>query len=119
MEQKAIRGSKLDLFTDQFRTPLYVGDAAVAVERLISDKSLKGLFHLGGPERMSRFEFGEVFCRIFNHSMSILAPCRLIDSGLSAPRPKDCSLRSDKAQKSLKMTLTPVEKGLRQLYPEK
>jgi dTDP-4-dehydrorhamnose reductase len=119
MEQKAIRGSKLDLFTDQFRTPLYVGDAAVAVERLISDKNLKGLFHLGGPERMSRFEFGEIFCRVFNLSPSLLAPCRLVESGLPAPRPKDCSLRSDKAQKSLNITLTPVEEALRQLYRER
>jgi dTDP-4-dehydrorhamnose reductase len=118
MEQKAIRGSKLDLFTDQFRTPLYIGDAVVAVERLISDKNLKGLFHLGGPERMSRFEFGEVFCRVFNFSRSLLAPCRLVESGLPAPRPKDCSLRSDKAQKNLKMTLTHVEEGLRRLYAE-
>ncbi|PYV45547.1 MAG: hypothetical protein DMG06_01960 [Acidobacteria bacterium] len=112
MEKQAFRNSQLNLFVDQFRTPLFVEDAVLAVERLIGDKSLKGLFHLGGPDRLSRFQFGQVFCRVFNFPQTLLAPSRLDESKLLAPRPKDCSLRSDKAVKVLKMQLTSVEKGL-------
>ncbi len=115
MEHAARRNSKMQLFVDQYRTPLFVEDAALAVERFIADRSLKGLFHLGGPERMSRFEFGQVFCRVFDFSPSLMVPVHLEDAKLAAPRPKDCSLKSDKARKLLKLSLTPAEEGLGQL----
>jgi dTDP-4-dehydrorhamnose reductase len=112
MEQQAFRNLKLNLFVDQSRTPLFVDDAVSAIEAFTGDKSLKGLFHLGGPERMSRYQFGEVFCRVFKFPQTLLVPSRLDGSRLTAPRPKDCSLNSDKAVKVLKMELTSVEKGL-------
>ena len=115
LEQKALQGDKVNLFVDQFRTPLFVNDAVTAVERFISDKGLKGLFHLGGPDRLSRFQFGELFCRIFNFPESMLTQSRLENANLPAPRPRDCGLRSNKACNLLKLSLTPVEEALKQL----
>jgi dTDP-4-dehydrorhamnose reductase len=112
MEKQAKLGQRLNLFTDQFRTPLYVGDAVEAIEKLIEDKSIKGLFHLGGPEKMSRFEFGQQFCRVFGLSRDLMVPQRMAEGNLSARRPRDCSLDSRKAIRVLKLHLTPVSKGL-------
>jgi dTDP-4-dehydrorhamnose reductase len=115
MERQARLGQKLSLFTDQFRTPLYVEDAVAAIEKLVEDKSIKGLFHLGGPEKMSRFEFGQQFCRLFGVSRDLMVPQRMADGNLSARRPRDCSLDSRKASRVLKLCLTPVSKGLQLL----
>ena len=116
MEQQARQNSKINLFTNQFRTPLYVEDAVRVVDRFIAEKNLKGLFHVGGPDRLSRFQFGEIFCRVFSFPRSLLAPCLLEEANLPAPRPKDCSLNSEKARKQLKMEFNSVEQGLGSLF---
>jgi dTDP-4-dehydrorhamnose reductase len=116
MEQQALRNSKMNLFTDQFRTPLYVEDAVAALERFVADKNLKGLFHLGGPDRLSRFQFGELFCRIFDFPQRLLVPSRLEEAQLAAPRPRDCSLNSEKSRKYLKMEFRSVEEGLNEVF---
>jgi len=113
MEQQACQNSKIRLFTNQFRTPLYVEDAVRAIACFIAERNLKGLFHLGGPDRMSRFQFGEAFCRTFNYPQHLLVPCLLEEARLAAPRPRDCSLSSEKARKQLKTEFCHVEEGLR------
>ncbi len=54
-------GIPVKLFTDQFRTPLALHDAARMI-REIAEKDLRGIFNFGGHERLSRFELGEVLC---------------------------------------------------------
>jgi dTDP-4-dehydrorhamnose reductase len=112
MEQQAQQNSRIGLFTNQFRTPLYVEDAVRVVDRFIAEKNLKGLFHVGGPDRLSRFQFGELFCRIFNFPQRLLVPCLLEEAKLAAPRPKDCSLNSEKTRNQLKIEFSSVEEGL-------
>jgi dTDP-4-dehydrorhamnose reductase len=116
MEQQALQNSRMNLFTNQFRTPLYVEDAVMALERFVADRSLKGLFHLGGPNRLSRFQFGELFCRTFNFPQRLLVPCLLEEAKLPAPRPRDCSLNSDKARNCLQMEFRSVEEGLSDVF---
>ncbi|MFN8009528.1 MAG: SDR family oxidoreductase [Terriglobia bacterium] len=115
LEQQALRGDHAHLFVDQFRSPLYLADAVEAISRLANSKEQKGLFHLGGPERMSRFEFGERFCRICDFPQTLLVPEEIAKANLPAPRPMDCSLSSAKIQKVLELKLTTVDEALLQL----
>ncbi len=117
MEKSALKGEKLTLYADLYRTPLFIGDAVAVCERLISDRQAKGLFHLGGPERLSCFEFGGQFCEVFDFPTRLLVPCQLEESGLVARLPQDCSLSSQKAQKALGLVLTPPRQGLKLLKP--
>ena len=48
-------GQKATLYTDEYRTPVDPESVADAVARILERKGA-GLFHLGGPERLSRFE---------------------------------------------------------------
>ena len=116
LEQQAIRGDRANLFVDQFRSPLYIGDAVEAIARLANSKNQKGLFHLGGPERMSRFEFGERFCMVCNFPQTLLIPSEIDKARLQAPRPKDCSLLGTKLQKGVDLQLTSVTEALRFLH---
>jgi dTDP-4-dehydrorhamnose reductase len=53
------RGQTLNLFTDEFRNPL----SAVVTARALWELALgrhTGLFHLGGAERLSRWEIGQL-----------------------------------------------------------
>ena len=118
LEQQALRGNRANLFVDQFRSPLYIGDALEAITRLANSKDQKGLFHLGGPERMSRFEFGESFCTVYGFPQTLLVPIEMSKAKLQAPRPPDCSLLGTKLQKAIDLQLTPIAEALEILRPK-
>jgi dTDP-4-dehydrorhamnose reductase len=85
----------LRLFTDEFRTPL---NATTAADGLLwALETVQGLLHLGGPERISRYEFGRLMVELLNLPATGLVACRQQDLALAAPRPPDVSLDSRKA----------------------
>ena len=88
-------GEELKLFTDEFRTP--VGGISAAEGILLALDHAKGIIHLGGRERVSRYEFGKLLTDITDFPNAKLIPCRQIDVPMSAPRPPDVSLDSSKA----------------------
>ena len=112
----AFRGrNPLHLFTDQFRTPLYVTDVSRALERIIERADLRGLFHLGGPERISRSDFGYRMAEIFNFDPSIIRPIKMEEKPHLPPSPADASLNSEKLYKLLNLRPKNVKEGLRAL----
>ncbi|HKU43356.1 MAG TPA: SDR family oxidoreductase [Polyangiales bacterium] len=84
-------GQALRLFTDEVRTPLWLDDAARACVR-IADSELRGVVHLGGPERLSRFEMGQRVARAIGASPSLLHEASRADVGEAEPRARDTSL---------------------------
>jgi dTDP-4-dehydrorhamnose reductase len=89
----AIRGgAPLQLFHDEWRTPLDLATAAKALVA-VADSSFSGLLHVGGPERMSRLELGERLAQFLGvRSDQIQAVSRSAACG--EPRPRDTSLNS-------------------------
>lgn len=85
----------LSLFTDEFRTPLSANDAARGL--LMFTGNVKGILHLGGKERISRFEFGVLLAKLLGVSLDLIHGCRQGDVVMAAPRPADVSLNSNKA----------------------
>ncbi len=89
-------GKTINLFTDEFRTPVSGRNAAKGL--LIALNKRPGMIHLGGLERISRYEFGKLLCESFGLSNAQLNPCRQQDLKMSAPRPPDVSLDISKAR---------------------
>jgi dTDP-4-dehydrorhamnose reductase len=90
-------GQPLQLFTDEFRTPAYVEDAAAGL--LLALEKTSGLLHLGGPERINRYDFGLRMAEVFGLDKSLILPSKQADVTLPAPRPADVSSASQKAFK--------------------
>jgi dTDP-4-dehydrorhamnose reductase len=105
-------GKTLHLYTDQFRTPAYVGDTAEAVFRL-AQRGRNGIYHMGGGERISRHSFGRKFCHIFGLDENRFIPVRMEDTQLDAPRAPDCSLDTEKISRETGLIPCGVEQGLR------
>ncbi|RPJ53166.1 MAG: SDR family oxidoreductase [Acidobacteria bacterium] len=84
-------GQPVRLFVDQYRTPIYVGDIVRALERLIEQEPRHRTYHLGGAERLSRWDFGCRFVDVFGYERALLQPVKADSVGL-VPRGKDCSL---------------------------
>ena len=90
-------GGELKLFTDEFRTPISARVAARGLFLALSRAA--GILHLGGGERISRYDFGVLMMKCFGLSESRLVPCRQRDVATKAPRPPDVSLDSGRAMK--------------------
>ncbi len=65
-------GKPVNLFYDQFRSPLALHDAARMISKLIK-LDIKGeVINFGGRERVSRFKLGELLCEEIGCSKSFL-----------------------------------------------
>jgi dTDP-4-dehydrorhamnose reductase len=89
------QGKELNLFIDEFRTPVSGNTAAKGL--LLALEKVSGVIHLGGKERISRYDFGRLLVDIFELPENGLKACRQKDVKMSAPRPSDVSLDSSKA----------------------
>jgi dTDP-4-dehydrorhamnose reductase len=83
------------LFTDEFRTPLWLDDAARACIAL-ADSALRGVVHVGGPERLSRFEMGERVAAALGAPVRLLEAVTRDDFASPEPRVRDVSLVSQR-----------------------
>lgn len=88
-------GNTLSLFTDEFRSPLSARDACRGL--LLALEKPREIIHLGGPERLSRYEMGKILAETKGFSQTLLDPCKQQDLPMAAPRPTDVSLDSSKA----------------------
>ena len=92
-------GKDVTLYADEFRCPLPAGVIARAIWELV-DLKLPGLYHLGGGERLSRWEIGEALLPWYPELKG-----RLIHGSgrnhVGSSRPIDLSLRCDKIQSLL------------------
>jgi dTDP-4-dehydrorhamnose reductase len=86
---------ELNLFIDEFRTPNSGKTAAKGL--LLALEKVNGLIHLGGKERISRYDFGRLLVEVFQLAPDGLKACRQKDVKMAASRPSDVSLDSSKA----------------------
>ncbi len=110
-------GKRLARFTDQFSTPIYTGDLSRVILNLL-DRRATGMFHVGGGERISRFDFAVKVARAFALSTELVRPAPFVPLQGLAQRPVDTSLSSDKVEAYLKDCLPEVEEGLAKLSEE-
>ncbi|MEP9412083.1 MAG: NAD(P)-dependent oxidoreductase [Candidatus Brocadia sp.] len=88
-------GRELRLFVDEFRTPVSVKAAVYGI--FLALGKVSGILHLGGIERISRYNFGKLLMDTLGIHEAKLVPCRQKDVIMPAPRPPDVSLDSSKA----------------------
>ncbi len=118
--KKLQAGHIVQAFTDEFRSPACAEDVAAGM-LLLLEKQASGIFHLGGPERMSRFEMALAIACALEVDGRLVLPSRQTEAVLPAPRPSDVSLSSEKAfqlgyqprelQEVLPQVLAEAEKG--------
>jgi dTDP-4-dehydrorhamnose reductase len=88
-------GKDLNLFIDEFRTPASGTTAAKGL--LLALEKVQGLIHLGGKERISRYDFGKLLVEVLQIPDAKIKGCYQQDVKMAAPRPADVSLDSSKA----------------------
>jgi dTDP-4-dehydrorhamnose reductase len=81
------------LFTDEWRTPLSLAVAARGL-LTVARSDVTGLLHLGGPERLSRYEMGQRLAAYLKSEASVFVPVNRENAPSPEPRPRDVSLDS-------------------------
>jgi dTDP-4-dehydrorhamnose reductase len=105
-------GRPLRLFTDQHRTPVDPESVSAAIAALIH-REARGVFHLGGPERLSRHELGLRVAAVLGLDPSPIQAVRQSELAFDAPRAADASLDSSHARDTLGWEPRPLDEAIR------
>ncbi|HEY9737156.1 MAG TPA: NAD(P)-dependent oxidoreductase [Trichocoleus sp.] len=89
------QGQPIQLFIDEYRTPAHIEDAARGL--LLAVEKGQGVLHLGGQERLNRYQFGLLMAEIFDLPKALMQCCAQRDVPMAALRPADVSLVSERA----------------------
>lgn len=111
MEKAFAAQEKVKLYTDEFRTPIHVRDAAATLI-LLSERKMQGLWHCGGPERLSRVQFGIQFAETLGYDTTLIEPVSRLSRLQRPMRPEDVSLNSDKLKTTFGLVGKPVREAL-------
>ncbi|MDJ0588492.1 MAG: NAD(P)-dependent oxidoreductase [Pleurocapsa sp. MO_226.B13] len=89
-------GKEINLFVDEFRTPASATAASQGLLLAIEQK-VRGILHLGGKERISRYDFGLLLADKLQLPPELIKSVKQADVVMVAPRSPDTSLDSSKA----------------------
>lgn len=90
----------IKIVTDQINNPTFLDDIAYAIKN-ICDNSISGLYHIGGSQLLSRFEFTKMIAEFFNLNFNLVTP--ILTNSLNQPalRPLSSGLINLKAETEL------------------
>lgn len=110
---RALRqSSELKLFTDQIRSVMSASNAAACLLEL-AGLSFEGLLHLGGPQAVSRYEFGQILARAMQVKNPSIKKITMAQIPGGAKRPANVSLKITQALNILTTKLLAPEEGLK------
>ncbi|HSL87693.1 MAG TPA: SDR family oxidoreductase [Ignavibacteriaceae bacterium] len=94
MYNNLMKGEKVKLFTDQFRTPLSLLEAARMMSELLTKDIRTEIINFGGNERVSRYEFGESLCDAAGFDKNLLVKITM-DDVPNLPKVEDVSMSNE------------------------
>ncbi|PIN73331.1 hypothetical protein COV20_03815 [Candidatus Woesearchaeota archaeon CG10_big_fil_rev_8_21_14_0_10_45_16] len=103
-------GERFTGFTDFRRSPCYVEDVALLVERIVEMGS-EGIFHASG-EALTMAEFADKVADFFKFDKSGIRREKSGDTGRDKYRPKNTALNCARTMKELHFTFRPLQASL-------
>ena len=104
-------------FTDVLFCPMLVNDTARTLLKMFN-RGLKGLYHLVGPQAMSKYQFGVEIARRFHMRESDITPKSVSFAGLLAKRSNNLWLSTRKLSTDLGTDLPDFSTGLEEFYTQ-
>ena len=90
-----VAGKPLNLFTDEYRTPVDGESAAAGILSVLGRAT--GIVHLGGRDRISRYQMGLRLAAMVGCGHDRIRPVSIQDGTTNTPRAPDVSLISERA----------------------
>jgi len=110
--QKSMSG-----FTDVKFCPMLVNHTARTLIKMLQN-DLSGLYHLVGPQAMSKYQFGVEIARRFSLKEGEISPKSILSSSLTARRSHNLWLSTHKLSTALGESLPEFSTGLDEFYTQ-
>jgi dTDP-4-dehydrorhamnose reductase len=95
------KGKPATLYYDEVRTPTYTDCLNPLLATVLARHDICGLFHAGGPRRLSLFQIAQIVNRVGGYDPQLLHGCLRIEAGPLPPRAGDVTLDSTKLARAL------------------
>lgn len=95
IQSRFAKGRPATLYYDEIRTPTYTDCLNPLFEQLIANDTV-GLFHSGGPRRLSLYEIAQIVNRVGGYDPQLLYGCPRVDAGPMPPRAGNVAMQSHK-----------------------
>jgi dTDP-4-dehydrorhamnose reductase len=95
------KGKPATLYYDEIRTPTYTDCLNPLLAAILARRDLCGLFHAGGPRRLSLFQIAQIVNRVGGYDPALLHGCLRIEAGPLPPRAGDVTMDSTKLTRAL------------------
>jgi dTDP-4-dehydrorhamnose reductase len=115
---KLSKGEPVNVVSDQFASPTLNTNLANMLLEL-AERRARGLIHLAGATRISRFEFATKLANTFKFDSSLLTPVKSEFVNWIAKRPKDSSLDTTKARETLNSKPLEIEDAMQEFATTK
>jgi dTDP-4-dehydrorhamnose reductase len=104
-------------FTDVIFCPMLANDTARILVKML-EKKLAGVYHLVGPQAMSKYQFGVEIARKFKMNDGDISPKSVLSSSLTARRALNLCLSTEKLSTALGESLPHFSTGLDEFYTQ-
>lgn len=110
-------GKEIRIVTDQINNPTYVDDLVNGIDKICGTRK-EGVFHLGGKELLSRFDFTCRIAEYFKLDTNLIKPVLTKDLNQPALRPLNSGLINLKAETELGYKPRSIEETLEKMKAE-
>lgn len=117
LEMELSQKHQIKMYTDLFFSPIYINDL-IDFTNIAIKKDVCGILNITGSERISKFDFGITFAKVFNFDQTSIHPSTLIEFPKKVVRPKDMSLSPDKFFKMTGLKSASVKESLEKMKKE-
>lgn len=115
---ETLRNSReIELFNDAYFTPILMEQLIISAHNLL-DIGAKGIFHIVGDERLSKFQFGLSIASVFGLDATLIKPTLLAERTDLAMRPLDLSLDNHKLCSAIGHNIGDVKSQLARLFKQ-
>ena len=104
-------------FTDVRFCPMLVNDTARTLIQMLQN-NLSGLYHVVGPQAMSKYQFGVEIARKFSLKEGEISPKSILSSSLTARRSHNLWLSIHKLSTALGESIPEFSTGLNEFYTQ-
>jgi dTDP-4-dehydrorhamnose reductase len=110
-------GTPCNGFTDVWFCPMFVGDLAETLVRML-EKGLSGLYHVVGSGALTKYDFGVRIAQQFGLDSQLIIPKSVEESGLMAKRSHNLRLSVHKLSTDLGVEIPGVSTGIQKFYTQ-
>jgi dTDP-4-dehydrorhamnose reductase len=116
MWEQLSNGNKMKVIMDEVRTPTLTENLADSIWKMINLER-NGIFHIAGKDIIDRYAYALEFANYFGFDKNLIETVKAEDLENRVPRPKNCGLLVEKAEKELYLNLIGIKKGF-ELFKE-